>query len=630
MYKKATFGFIPVLVLSMMAISITGITSPVSALEDPTTSTEDDLTAPAGFYPAPNPFTLCDSPTYFSSWPLQANGPWVSSVDPGSANAVTATATEISGIAGSHANNSHWGIPFTQNGVMSIDLSEPVFYSQWVFTDLDNLGAEFEADFSLGGGVASGGPISYGGDPAYTFSSSGPNNIVGTNTIFRPDDGWDLGGRLQIDFLGPIDRIDLTKRGTGISGVVAGSACEPLGISKVVSGTPVWNSFTGKWTVTYEIKAINNLPTEEDIITNINLAATTSASNSGIPDPIPTTPINNFQLVEDLVANFTSQVGIDSVNILSVTNPTAGLTINPSYDGVGDMNLLTGADALNPGQTESVQVVIEITPDLVNGTWPGTLEIEGNTSGSGDAGVDITDISDNGTNPAPGNDNDNPDGGTGHDDPTPVVLQMLALPTNADFEISKSVTSAPVVAADGSVKVGYSIEFENTGSAQLTDVQVSDDLIAAFGTGTTVTSSSVSTSAECAGDENSSWTGLSAASNNLLDAGVSLGISENCIINLELTLVPGTAAVQSPGSTTWVNTVIGSAFDLSGGDESKASSAAATGSAPAASTDSGSGSDTNEEPILAFTGVSSLALSLIALSLIFAGYIMTVQQRRFS
>ena len=78
-----------------------------------------------------------------------------------------------------------------------------------------------------------------------------------------------------------------------------------------------------------------------------------------------------------------------------------------------------------------------------------------------------TDDSDNGTDPNGENGEDNSDGVAGND-PTPILI--------ADIGLAKSVVGQPTLLTNGDYSVTYQLVVENTGTVDLANLSLTEDL----------------------------------------------------------------------------------------------------------------------------------------------------------
>jgi uncharacterized repeat protein (TIGR01451 family) len=187
-------------------------------------------------------------------------------------------------------------------------------------------------------------------------------------------------------------------------------------------------------------------------------------SNVQITDTLPFTPAGNITIVST-----------------TLSNPTGGLTASGTYTGVSpNTNLLSGSNTLAIAGTGSIRLNVVVRPltnaglTTYNNTATATAESPDNPN---NAGVDTSDISDNGTNPrGTGGDGDTNPGEANENDATPVTLTE-----NPQIGVAKqagTVTSA----GDGDFIVPFTLTLENLGNVNLHDVQVTDILSAEFGT----------------------------------------------------------------------------------------------------------------------------------------------------
>ncbi len=466
-------------------------------LIDPATQPDAPATGPAQFFPAPNPNPYCDSSFVFPPWPGNIAVPTAPLPAPqtSSAGGVDATMTFTNDgdptdvYPGSYGGvDQTKGFEFAAGDAATVTLSEPLFYSQWVFTDVDKINEGFilEPTWATNGPNAA--AILVGEtDPHITFD---PANTENLHEFDHPAteqwQGYQLGGRVQVDYFGAITALDISRPadGDGQSGFAIGGGCVAAGVSKRVVTDPVWNGST--FEVTYEIKVRNNLPSTATLrsILDAALAAATVDAEYGTVEGIPLTAVS---LTDDLDDPRFSQI-----DVVSLTNPTGGLTMNvPGYDGISDTNLITGGTNVPAESEESVLLVVEYTPDPANAAWAecvAPLELENTAEFVGSAGgVDVTDLSDAGVNPNPADNN----GAGGVDDPTLATFECP--PNSPELEIVKTVVAAgescPATFADGVAGDGvpltvaegdtvtYCIAVRNVGAGPAIDVVVSDPLL---------------------------------------------------------------------------------------------------------------------------------------------------------
>ena len=226
-------------------------------------------------------------------------------------------------------------------------------------------------------------------------------------------------------------------------------------------------------------------------------------------------PLKNVQIVDNLATTFAGRpLSIDSI----VTG--SGLTMNPSYNGTTNTNLLSGANTLAIGTSGTVTVYFKVTP----GTNLGVYNNNATASANGLLGTVTSDVSNNGKDPDPEND------GPGNNIiPTPVSFSEKPA-----IGLAKSV-SIPVNNGNGTYSLTYSIKVSNTGDVPLTNIQVQDSLNETFSGAVNYTVNSVSASAPFTA--NNSYNGN--ANNNLLTTPNTLAVGGTGTITLNLTVTPG-------------------------------------------------------------------------------------------
>lgn len=121
------------------------------------------------------------------------------------------------------------------------------------------------------------------------------------------------------------------------------------------------------------------------------------------------------QALEDLSLAFPAPV---VVSVLELS--AAELTVNPGFDGVNDTALLTGADTLPVGAQYGISLMVQLQ---LNGNV-GPFENFIVATAVSPAGLPVDDVSDDGVDPDPDDSGDA--GGTGENDPTPIVLALPA------------------------------------------------------------------------------------------------------------------------------------------------------------------------------------------------------------
>lgn len=206
-----------------------------------------------------------------------------------------------------------------------------------------------------------------------------------------------------------------------------------IGVAKSVSAGPI-NNGNGTFTLAYDI-----------LVTNFG-----------------TVPLDNLQVTDDLAATFAAATGFSVTGAVSLN-----FSVNPNYDGAGDINLLAGTDTLGVGQSALITVLLDVTPGGNLGPYLNTAT----GTGTGPGGTPVSDDSQSGVNPDPDADGDP----TNNNDPTPVSFGEAPA-----IGLAKRVTAAPVNNGDGTFTFSYTFVVENFGDVALSAVQVTDNLAQSF------------------------------------------------------------------------------------------------------------------------------------------------------
>jgi len=499
-----------VVALAVVSMLMTGLALPEAEAAGPAYDGPPTLaTGPAYFGPAPNPFPYCDNPTYFDPFPENVNP--IGRIDvTGAPNArVTTNGIEMTfELTGEGAPDSQYpgffpapdgeggagdqpkGIEMQGGDSALVRLSEPLFYTQWVFTDVDQSNEGFLVEplwTSAPGQVGV-----FGGDDQFTFDGTTVNGARFNDGDAQGHPSESLNGRVQVDLLGAVEGIELTRDiGGGQSGFAIGGGCEPVGVAKELTSGPTWNG--SSFDVTYTIRVRNNLPSEATIGDDLQdaLASNAAAGGSGITTGSPVSIDLTAVTLQDTLSND----AFSNITVVSNDSVSGGVQTNAAYNGDTDINLLAAGEVIPAETEEEFILVVQYTPeaggplgptcdanyDMINQAQVGGTQVGGTADG-----VDVIDLSDNGADPDPGVNN----GSGGVDDPTPVSFECPPVTAPSSLEIVKTVlagagASCPAFAAGApgegaplDVEIGdtvtYCIAVRNPGSGDITDVVVSD------------------------------------------------------------------------------------------------------------------------------------------------------------
>ena len=250
--------------------------------------------------------------------------------------------------------------------------------------------------------------------------------------------------------------------------------------------------------------------------------------------------LQNVTATDDLSATFSGA----AFNVTTVSGSGA----NASFNGSSDKNLLGSGVSLNPGESRTITLVVNVKLSGTNfGPFNNTVNVSGKPAPTAldPNPTAVSDASNNGTDPDPNNNARAND--PGEDAPTPVSFSP-----NPVIGVAKS-ASAPALQADGAYLVTYTVLVENLGNTVLNGAQATDNLSNTFPTPTTFSLTSVSGSGA-----NASFNGTT--DQNLLAAGVNLSLGGSRTVTFTVRIVPNgafgpfnntsTATAASPAGTT--------------------------------------------------------------------------------
>ncbi len=362
------------------------------------------------------------------------------------------------------------------------------------------------------------------GDPA-----SDINLLVGTDTLRAAEDPDDPDTPIEctitvaFNVMPPAPPAELPAETTYTN--TASAAGHAPGIATLtVAAADTADSIIGYNPEIGLAKALSAGPTF-NIDGTVGIEYTMVVLNSGDID------LADVQVADDLLATFGAASIFANLTVdADDVGPCQGFE-NPLYDaGVSDSNLfdptIVPGLALAVGESCTVTVSFDVIPgDTVPGDNFGTTyNNTASASGNDPYGVGISDDSTDGSDPDPGAD------GPGDDSvPTPVSFA----PT-AELSTTKAIADGPVLNADGSMSLTYSITVANTGDVIVADVAVPDDLEAVFGSASTISVDALTASAPLVA--NAGYDGLAASDINLVDGLVALEPGQSSTIELAITV----------------------------------------------------------------------------------------------
>ncbi len=180
---------------------------------------------------------------------------------------------------------------------------------------------------------------------------------------------------------------------------------------------------------------------------------------------IGNSPLSDVQVTDDLALTFPSAVTVTMVGSVSTTGT---LIANTGYNGKLEKNLLAPTSTLAIGSSGTITFTVNMASTNAFGPFYNTAVA------SGRSGTQVTsDISTSGTDPDPNN-NGNPG------DPGESATTSISLAPNPIIGVAKAASSPLFRDADDSYDVTFTFTIANLGNVDLENVQVTDNLLAAF------------------------------------------------------------------------------------------------------------------------------------------------------
>ena len=393
--------------------------------------------------------------------------------------------------------------------------------------------------------VAGSATITGGTSTATTESGAGPWTLTFAPGVVAAGSTATLTYRIDLapSSLGVLD-VTGTGTGTGTRGRFVDETCADA------AGGPSACSATALSTATFEVGPLCPLRAPVTAAVGVaqrvasgptdNMDGTFTVGLELVVENLGSDPLPTVQVTSDLAGAFPAPATV-TAGPVAVDNAGGGmLAANPGFDGGGDPNLLAGGSGLPIGTTAVITVPVTFDPNGLPGPFFSQAFASGETAG----GTEATDASDDGADPDPnGNGNANE---AGENDPTPIVVPEA--PSIAVAKTAGAVTDAPT---PGRFDVTFSIVATNDGNVDLDQVQITDDLAAAFPAPATVLSASALCTAGSCGTVTLDFTGP--ADTTLLDP-TSSTLAVGASVTLELTVrfqpngTPGPFTNQAVGA----------------------------------------------------------------------------------
>ena len=268
----------------------------------------------------------------------------------------------------------------------------------------------------------------YTGSATYTSATPIPTTGIVTNTLNNPAANTPYTIRV-FSANGCFKDTTLILIPTNCSTVTA----NVLGMTKAV-GTPTFVN-NNAYNVTYTIVATN----------------------------ASTSDLTNFSIIDNLSNTFPLPTSYGIISTPSITSLNSSLTINPTYDGTTQTDMLIPASStLTAGRKDTIVFTVQINPNGFFGPFYNSAV----GSGTDNGGIVLADSSNTGFAWDPDNDGDP----TNNDTATVVTLTP-----NSQIGIAKSGSLSEVL-ADQTIDVTYIFTVKNLGNDTIKSVQVLDSL----------------------------------------------------------------------------------------------------------------------------------------------------------
>ena len=184
------------------------------------------------------------------------------------------------------------------------------------------------------------------------------------------------------------------------------------------------------------------------------------------------TSLTSLSLIEDIASEFgTAFVRVDTPVITPIGSVSGTLpTVNANWETDTSLNILDGTGTLEPGDGFTITFNVLVDPDASGSST--TLDNQSTISANDPDNPDlaVTDLSDSGTNPTSRNLGEPGDSG-GSEDPTPLQIP--------DLGVGKRITNVQISGLQALMTI--EIVLENTGTVDLVDLTLQEDLASQYG-----------------------------------------------------------------------------------------------------------------------------------------------------
>ncbi len=323
-----------------------------------------------------------------------------------------------------------------------------------------------------------------------------------------------LGGyqRARIDVHTGVDQVLLSNDGASAIDLIGVVGCPAFTLKSNVLQSPTWDPERQRFVARHRIDVTNN-------IRNANTRALKNQRPAS-----PDTVIDNFQIDLDARAP-----GFSSATVTEVVVPEFyENVVAESFDGSAVTSLFDGRQPLRDTKAQTFEFVVEYEPNFDDPAWSdgvGSPSPEVRIRGSvDDVAFGLTAVLANS-----GPQIDTATGGAAaFGAPTPTL------------DVEHRWLNDPTLDADGTVNLRERISVSNDGETALAGVTITHDLEEIFGAGTTIIANSIAADGPCRGGIDERWTGVGRRV-RLLTSPNSMSVGSTCVVELDLTVRPGTA-----------------------------------------------------------------------------------------
>jgi uncharacterized repeat protein (TIGR01451 family) len=266
-----------------------------------------------------------------------------------------------------------------------------------------------------------------------------------------------------------------------------------------------------------------------------------------------TVSLDALTLFDDIAAQFgNALVSVDNLAIVNFFGSGTAPGANAAWTGDTTLDMLDGTGTLDVGDRFQVTFRVSIDPDGIDNTSQG-LDNQAVVGGEGinpdgtpmtdDNGdpVSTIDESDDGTDVHGENGSDDGDG-VANNDPTPIII--------ADISVTKEVFGTPVALSDGNFEVTYQLVVENTGTVDLANLTLIDDIATQYGAayisagGLTL----ITPPADAIGNVvvDSTWDGSSAIEMIDQAAATALAVGDSYVVQFTVVVDPDASGTSVP------------------------------------------------------------------------------------